>query len=66
MKYWRKYLKEKTERLEKSYELLAETGYCGGLLCCNCPFMNSNGGKCNAPDTRGEIVEALNREVEDD
>lgn len=60
MKYWEKFLKEKIERLKKSYELFAETGRCGGLLCCDCMF---KGDICNAPDTNDEIAEALNKEV---
>lgn len=61
MKYWRKYLKDKMARIKKSIELFAETGHCGGLPCYNCPF--AKGDCCNTPDTKEEIVAALNMEV---
>lgn len=63
MKYWEKFLQEKTEKLRREIEFLTETGHCGLLLCDNCPFLEN--GNCKKL-TMSEMEAILNEEVDDD
>lgn len=60
MKRWEKWLKDRTQKIEKLYEYFAKFGSCGKLRCCDCMFSNSSG-MCNVPDN---VVTFLNEEEE--